>query len=75
MEAKHWSQVVEEIVQIVRERKVVDVAELANMFGYTYSYFRYFIMKQAVARSKNCIEVVRNIARWVCQEGRGGTDG
>ena len=67
--AKHWSQVVEEIVDTVRRERVVDVAELANRFGYSYSYFRYFVMKQAVARSRGCIQVVRNIARWVCEDG------
>jgi len=67
-EAMHRSAIIDDIIREVREKKVVDVAELAARYGYSYAYFRYHIMKEAIHRSKKCIEVKSNRAFWVCEE-------
>ena len=63
------ADIVKEIIDIVKRRKKVSISELSNMFGYSYFYFRYGIMKKVIAASNNCIEITRSgYALWICQE-------
>lgn len=63
---KPMHRIIEEIIEEVRERKVVSIPELSNRYGYSYSYFRYHLMKKVAAASNRCVELKKDVAIWVC---------
>ena len=56
--------IINDIIETLKRKKKMSIAELATKYGYAYGYFKYHILPGVLVHK--CIEKNKDYVYWVC---------
>lgn len=56
------------LIEELKKRKSIDLGEAAILSGYSYWYFRFYILRGLMMLYPDCIRYERHSLHWVCEE-------